>query len=113
MQFERFYQKIRTKRRAIRRELARMVAYICYLETGVYEVPKVMFAKLSSKDFNESAQGLSVAYQSGLVSKETAVGILHDLDGVALDNELERIQEDEAVNTAITGANLATNLTTL
>jgi hypothetical protein len=57
------------------------------------------------QDMTEAIQQESQAYQAGLTSRETSIRRLYGLDGKELQDELDRIEEEQA----LTSVPLATN----
>lgn len=103
-QFEQFYQRVEQRRLMIANELRRLYALLVYIDAGgqgemIY--PTITFPKLRINDMDRKATTYSTLRASGLVSQHRAIAAIHDLDGEELDEEIQRLNDEEIINTHI------------
>lgn len=81
--------------------MQKMFAYIIYLETATYAIPTIIWPKNIDLRFEDNVASYTTLKASGLVSTRTAMQKVLGIDGQELDDEIQRIQDDNLVIGAI------------
>ena len=107
---DKFYKKVITRQNQIKNELQRMfwflVSVLWKKEEVVY--PEIEFVLPVPRDQERDSRVYTVLVNSWLVSKKTAIKKVMGYDDKMVELEIEQLEEEQKVNSAIEGTDLPT-----